>query len=170
MAMLFSALVIHGIQPGPLLIKDHPDIFWGLIASMYFGNVLLLVLNLPLVGIWVKVLKVPQKILSPLILLFCLIGAYSINGVIFDVYVMVLFGVVGYLSRKFGYDIAPLVLAFVLGRRLEQALRQSLLISQGSFTIFFTSPISAIVLGIAVLLIITSLVPGLKKGRELYGR
>ena len=170
MAMLFSALVIHGIQPGPLLIKDHPDIFWGLIASMYFGNVLLLVLNLPLVGIWVKVLKVPQKILSPLILLFCLIGAYSINGVIFDVYVMVLFGVVGYLSRKFGYDIAPLVLAFVLGRRLEQALRQSLLISQGSFTIFFTSPISAIVLGIAVLLIITSLVPGLKKGHELHGR
>jgi putative tricarboxylic transport membrane protein len=168
MAMLFSALIIHGIQPGPLLIKDHPDIFWGLIASMYIGNMLLLVLNLPLVGIWVKVLKIPQKILVPLILLFCLIGAYSINGVIFDVYVMVFFGIVGYLSRKFGYEIAPLVLAFVLGRRLEQALRQSLLISQGSFTIFFTSPISAVVLGIAGLLLITSLVPGLKKGRQLY--
>jgi putative tricarboxylic transport membrane protein len=170
MAMLFSALVIHGIQPGPLLIKNHPDIFWGLIASMYIGNMLLVVLNLPLVGIWVKVLKIPVKILVPLILLFCLIGAYSINGVIFDVYVMVFFGVIGYLSRKFAYEIAPLVLAFVLGRRLEQALRQSLLISQGSFTIFFTSPISAIGLGIAVLLLITSVIPGLKKGRQLYDR
>jgi putative tricarboxylic transport membrane protein len=170
MAMLFSALVIHGVQPGPLLIKNHPDIFWGLIASMYVGNLLLLVLNLPLVGIWVKVLKIPEKILFPLILLFCLIGAYSINGAIFDVYVMLFFGVVGYLSRKFGYEISPLVLAFVLGRRLEQSLRQSLLMSQGSFTIFFTSPISAIALGIAVLLLISSLVPGLKKGRRLYDR
>lgn len=170
MAMLFAALTIHGIQPGPLLISDHPDIFWGLIASMYVGNMLLLVLNLPLVGIWVKVLKIPQKILFPLIILFCLIGAYSINGVIFDVYVMLFFGVVGYLSRKFGYDIAPLVLAFVLGRRLEQSLRQSLLMSQGSFDIFFTSPISAIALGIAILLLISNLVPGLKRGRQLYDR
>jgi putative tricarboxylic transport membrane protein len=170
MAMLFAALLIHGVQPGPLLIKDHPDIFWGLVASMYIGNVLLLVLNLPLVGIWVKVLKIPKKILFPLILLFCLIGAYTVNGAIFDVYVMLLFGVVGYLSRKFGYDIAPFVLAYVLGRRLEQSLRQSLLMSQGSFTIFFTSPISAIALVIAVLLLISSLVPGLRKGRQLYGK
>jgi putative tricarboxylic transport membrane protein len=170
MAMLFSALVIHGIQPGPLLITNHPDIFWGLIASMYIGNVLLLVLNLPLVGIWVKVLKIPQKLLFPLILLFCLIGAYTISGAIFDVYVMLFFGVVGYLTRKFGYDIAPLVLAYVLGRRLEQSLRQSLLMSQGSFTIFFTSPISAIALGIAVLLLISNFVPGLKKGRQIYSK
>jgi putative tricarboxylic transport membrane protein len=170
MAMLFSALMIHGIQPGPLLIKEHPDIFWGLIASMYIGNILLLVLNLPLVGIWVKVLKIPQKILSPLILLFCLIGAYSINGMIFDVYVMIFFGVVGYLFRKFGFDIAPLILAYVLGGRLEQALRQSLLISQGSFSIFFTSPISAVALGIAVILLISSLVPGLNKKRQLYNK
>jgi putative tricarboxylic transport membrane protein len=170
MAMLFSALVIHGIQPGPLLIANHPDIFWGLIASMYIGNILLLVLNLPLVGIWVKVLKIPSKLLFPLILLFCLIGAYTVSGAIFDVYVMLFFGVVGYLTRKFGYDIAPLVLAYVLGRRLEQSLRQSLLMSQGSFTIFFTSPISAIALGIAMLLLISNLVPGLKKGRQLYSK
>jgi len=170
MAMLFSALLIHGIQPGPLLIKEHPDIFWGLIASLYVGNILLLVLNLPLVGIWVKVLKIPQKILFPLILLFCLIGAYSINGVIFDVYVMLFFGVVGYLTRKFGYEIAPLVLAFVLGGRLEQSLRQSLLMSQGSFNIFFTSPLSAIALGIALILLISNFVPGLKKGRQLYSK
>ncbi|HEX2964182.1 MAG TPA: tripartite tricarboxylate transporter permease [Syntrophorhabdaceae bacterium] len=170
MAMLFSALLIHGIQPGPLLIKEHPDIFWGLIASLYVGNILLLVLNLPLVGIWVRVLKIPQKILFPLILLFCLIGAYSINGMIFDVYVMLFFGVIGYLSRKFGYEIAPLVLAFVLGGRLEQSLRQSLLMSEGSFSIFFTSPLSAIALGIAVLLLISNFVPGLKRGRQLYNK
>ena len=114
MAMLFSALVIHGVQPGPLMLKHHPDVFWGLVASLYVGNALLLVLNLPLIGIWVQVLKVPYRILFPLILLFCLIGTYSINNSTFDLSLMVLFGVVGYLLRKFGYEGAPLILGCCL--------------------------------------------------------
>jgi putative tricarboxylic transport membrane protein len=168
MAMLFAALIIHGLQPGPLLIKDNPEIFWGLVASMYVGNGLLLILNLPLIGIWVQVLKIPYKILFPLILLFCLIGAFSVNNSNFDLYVMLLFGVLGYLLRKFGYEAAPLVLAYVLGPMLDQALRQSLLMSKGSFSIFITRPISAIALGIALLLSLSNLLPFIKKRREAY--
>lgn len=168
MALLFSMLVIHGIRPGPLFINEHPDIFWGLIASMYLGNVLLIILNLPLVGMWVKVLKIPYRILFPLILLFCLIGAYSINNSMVDIYVMILFGVVGYLMRKFGYEGAPLILAFVLGPILEQALRQSLLISKGSFMIFITRPISGITLLIAGLLLLSTVLPYAKKRLAEY--
>jgi putative tricarboxylic transport membrane protein len=168
MAIFFSALIMHGIQPGPLLIKQNPDLFWGLVASLYLGNGLLLVLNLPLIGIWVKVLEIPYKILFPLILLFCLIGAYSINNVVFDLYVMIFFGLVGWLMRKFGYEPAPLILAYVLGPMLEQALRQSLLISQGSFLIFVTRPISAAALGIALLLLLSNVLPAIKKRRKEY--
>ena len=168
MAIFFSALIIHGIQPGPLLIKQHPDLFWGLVASLYLGNGLLLVLNLPLIGIWVKVLEIPYKILFPLILLFCLIGVYSMNNLSFDLYVMLFFGVVGWLMRKFGYEGAPLILAYVLGPMLENALRQSLLISQGSFLIFVTRPISAVALGFAFLLLLTTLLPHFKKRRQQY--
>jgi putative tricarboxylic transport membrane protein len=166
MAMLFSALVIHGIQPGPLLIKQHPDLFWGLVASMYVGNLFLLVLNLPLIGIWVKVLKVPYKLLFPVILLFCLIGAFSINLLNFDIDVMVFFGVAGYLMRKFGYECAPLILAFVLGPKMEQSLRQTLLISDGSFMVFITRPIAAITLGLGFLLLISTILPHIKKRRQ----
>ena len=168
MAIFFSALIIHGIQPGPLLIKQHPDLFWGLVASLYLGNGLLLVLNLPLIGIWVKVLEIPYKILFPLILLFCLIGVYSMNNLSFDLYVMLFFGVVGWLMRKFGYEGAPLILAYVLGPMLENALRQSLLISQGSFLIFVTRPISAVALGFAFLLLLTTLLPNFRKRRQQY--
>ena len=168
MAIFFSALLIHGIQPGPLLIKQHPDLFWGLVASLYLGNGLLLVLNLPLIGIWVKVLEVPYKILFPLILLFCLIGVYSMNNLSFDLYIMLFFGVVGWLMRKFGYEGAPLILAYVLGPMLENALRQSLLISQGSFLIFVSRPISAVALGFASLLLLTTLLPNFRKRRQQY--
>jgi putative tricarboxylic transport membrane protein len=168
MAIFFSALLIHGIQPGPLLIKQHPDLFWGLVASLYLGNGLLLVLNLPLIGIWVKVLEVPYKILFPLILLFCLIGVYSMNNLSFDLYIMLFFGVVGWLMRKFGYEGAPLILAYVLGPMLENALRQSLLISQGSFLIFVSRPISAVALGFACLLLLTTLLPNFRKRRQQY--
>jgi putative tricarboxylic transport membrane protein len=168
MAILFSIFIIHGIQPGPLFIKGHPDIFWGLVASMYLGNVFLLVLNLPLVGLWVKILKIPYRILFPLILLFCLIGAYSINNTTFDLFTMILFGVVGFLMKKFDYEGAPLVLAFVLGPIMEQALRQSLLISKGSFMVFVTRPISAITLGIAFLLLLFTAFPYVKKRRTEY--
>jgi putative tricarboxylic transport membrane protein len=168
MAIFFSALIIHGIQPGPLLIKQHPDLFWGLVASLYMGNALLLVLNLPLIGMWVKVLEIPYKILFPLILLFCLIGAYSMNNVTFDLYVMLLFGVAGWIMRKFGYEGAPLILAYVLGPMLENSLRQSLLISGGSFLIFVSHPISAIALGFAFLLLLSNLFPYFKKRRQQY--
>jgi putative tricarboxylic transport membrane protein len=168
MAIFFSALIIHGIQPGPLLIREHPDLFWGLVASLYLGNALLLILNLPLIGIWVKVLEIPYKILFPLLLLFCLIGSYSVHNVIFDLYVMLFFGVVGWVMRKFGYEGAPLILAFVLGPMLENALRQSLLISGGSFLIFVTRPISAIALVVVFLLLLSNLLPCFKKRRKSY--
>jgi len=166
MAMLFSAMIIHGVQPGPLLMTSSPDVFWGLVASMYIGNVLLVLLNLPLIGLWVQLLKIPYRILLPLILLFCLIGAYSLNNSTFDVMVMIFFGGVGYLMRKFGYESAPLVLAFVMGPILEQNLRQALLMSHGSFTIFISRPISAVTLAIAFLLLLSNVLPSMKKKRE----
>jgi len=168
MAILFSALIIHGITPGPLFIKDHPDVFWGLIASMYLGNVLLLVLNLPLIGLWVQVLKVPYRILFPLITLFCLIGAYSVNASGADLILMTFFGVMGYLMRKFKYEAPALVLGFVLGPMIERSLRQALLISDGSFMIFINRPISGVTLGIAFLLLLSNIVPHIKKRRQKY--
>jgi putative tricarboxylic transport membrane protein len=163
MALLLGALMIHGITPGPLLISRNPEIFWGIIASMYIGNGLLLILNLPMIGLWVQVLKVPYKVLFPLILLFCLIGAYSINNSTFDVVIMIVFGVLGYLMRKYKYEGAPMVLAFVLGPMLENSLRQSLLLSDGSFMIFFTRPIAAGGMIIAILMLISGIIPQLRK-------
>ncbi len=168
MALLFSALIVHGVQPGPLFIKSNPEVFWGLVASMYLGNVLLLLLNLPLIGIWVQVLKVPYRILFPLILLLCVIGVYSVNNSTFDLVLMILFGVVGYLMRKFGYESAPLILAVVLGPMLEKALRQSLLMSKGSFLIFISRPISGVTLGIAFLLVLSNVLPFIEKHRQTY--
>lgn len=142
LAIMMGALMIHNIIPGPLLLEKHPDLFWGVVCSMYIGNVMLLILNLPLIGLWVKVLRVPYTILFPLILLICLIGSYSMNGSLVDMVIMVLFGVIGYLMKKFKYEITPVVLAMVLGGFMEPALRRSLMISKGSFAIFFTRPIS----------------------------
>lgn len=144
MAVLLGALMIHNIIPGPFLMEKHPDLFWGTICSMYLGNVMLLVLNLPLIGLWVKVLKVPYPLLFPLILLVCLIGVYSLNGSLVEMAIMILFGVIGYLLKKFGYEAAPLILSLVLGTMLEPALRRSLVMSNGSFAIFFTRPISLV--------------------------
>jgi putative tricarboxylic transport membrane protein len=163
MALLFAALMVHGVQPGPLLIKQHPDTFWGLITSMYIGNGMLVLLNLPLIPIWVRFLKIPYRILFPLIIMFCLIGAYSERGLVFDVFLMVLFGVVGYLMRKFEYEPAPLVLGFILGDLLEENLRRSLIMSDGSFLIFFRRPISATFLVLTVLILISNSIPFLKK-------
>jgi putative tricarboxylic transport membrane protein len=134
--MLFSALIIHGMQPGPLMLKQNPEIFWGTVVSMYLGNIMLLVLNLPLIGLWVRILKIPYSILFPLIIVFCLVGSYSINNSAQDVMIMILFGFVGYLMRKFGYEGAPLILAYVLGPMLERAFIQSLNMSGGSYKIF----------------------------------
>jgi putative tricarboxylic transport membrane protein len=168
MAILLGALVIYGTQPGPMLIQEHPDLFWGVVASMYVGNIMLLVLNLPLIGLWVKVLRVPYPILFPLILLFCLIGAYSLNNNIAQILFMIIFGFLGYLFKKFKYEAAPLVLALVLGPMLEKALRRSLLHSGGDPTVFLTRPISAVLLAIAFVLLIFPLIPRLGKKKPAF--
>jgi putative tricarboxylic transport membrane protein len=167
MAILLGALMIHGMQPGPALISEHPDLFWGVITSMYLGNLMLLILNLPMIGIWVKILKVPYPILFPVILLFCLIGAYSLNNSTTEVLMMILFGIVGYLFRKFKYEGAPLVLALVLGPIMETSMRRSLMLSYGDPMIFFTRPISATLLGISFLLLILPLVPWIRQKKAI---
>jgi putative tricarboxylic transport membrane protein len=169
MAILLGAMMIHGITPGPNLINEHPQVFWGVIISMYIGNAMLLVLNLPMIGIWVQVLKVPYGLLFPLILLFCLIGAYSLNFATFDILVMIVFGIIGYLMKKTDYEGAPLILALVLGNLFENALRQSLMISDGSFRIFFNRPIAAAFLWAAIVLLVIPFLPWLKKQRTAVG-
>ena len=168
MAILLGAMMIHGVPPGPMLVKEQPGLFWGAITSMYLGNVRLLVLNLPLIGLWVKILKVPYPILFPLILLFCLIGAYSLNNSIVEVLIMVIFGLIGYLFKKFEYEAAPLILALVLGPMLETALRRSLLLSAGDPMIFLTRPISAVLMLISFFLLAYPLVPWLRKKRATF--
>jgi len=157
MAMLLGALIIHGLQPGPLLMAEHPEIFWGTVASMYLGNIVLLVLNLPLIGMWVRILKIPYRVLFPLILLFCVIGAYSMSYNASDVIIMMIFGVLGFLLQKMAYEPGPLILAFILGPLLEQSFHQSLTISQGSFLIFLTRPLTLVSLLAATLLLATSI-------------
>jgi putative tricarboxylic transport membrane protein len=166
MAILLGALMIHNITPGPMLVKEHPQLFWGVISSMYLGNIMLLVLNLPLIGLWVQLLRVPYSLLFPLILFICLIGAYVINNSAVDVAIMFIFGVLGYFMRKFDYEPAPMVLAYVLTPLLENAMRQSLILSDGSFGIFMSRPISAGCLITAAALLFSSLLPMIRKKRE----
>src|SRR5258705_345621 len=145
-AVLMAALLIHGVPPGPTLVNDHPDVFWGFIASMYVGNLMLLALNLPLVGLFVTVLRIPYAYLYPLIIMFCIIGVYEVNHSIVDVWIMLIMGVVGYGLEKFSFDPAPLVLGLVIAPIFEMSLRQSLIMSNGGWTIFFERPISACLL------------------------
>jgi putative tricarboxylic transport membrane protein len=154
MAVLFGGLLIHGVQPGPLVMQQRPDLFWGVVMSMFVGNAMLLALNLPLIGIWVRLLRVPYDVLFPLILLFCVVGVYSVNNSRTDVYLMVLFGLVGYVMQKLGWEPAPLALAYVLGPILENALRQSLMLSGGSVAIFVTRPIAGTSLALVVALLL----------------
>jgi len=165
-AIIFAALLIHGIQPSPSLINEHPDVFWGVVASMYIGNMMLLFLNLPLVGMWVQLLKVRYAILAPVISVICLLGVYSFQSSFFDVWVMLLFGGVGYFMRKLDFESGPLILAFVLGPIFELSVRQSLRISMGSPVIFVTRPISATLLVVAVLVIIGYFSIGARKKRK----
>ena len=167
MALLLGALIIYGVQPGPRMVIEHPALFWGVIASMYLGNVMLLILNLPLIGIWVKILKVPYPILFPLILLFCLIGAYSLNNSLMEVGLMILFGVFGYLFKKFEYEPAPLILAMVLGPMMEASFQQSLSMGDGRLFFFFERPISATIMTIALLLLFSPLLPFFRNRRIL---
>ena len=164
MAILLGALMIHGLQPGPLLMTRAPDLFWGVITSMYIGNAMLLVLNLPLIGIWIRLLRVPYTLMFPFILLFCLIGSYSVSNNVGDGLVMWVFGILGYLVKKFDYEAAPLILALVIGPMMEEALRQSLILSAGSFAIFIERPISAGFIFAAALLLIF---PLLTRRREV---
>jgi putative tricarboxylic transport membrane protein len=151
MAVLLGAFVLHGIQPGPLLMGKHPQLFWGVISSMYVSNVMLLIMNVPFIGIWVQILRVPYRLLCPLIILFCYIGAYALNSTTNDVLIMVIFGGLGYLMRKYKYQGAPFLLSLILGPMLETSFRQALIV--GNPTIFFTKPISASLLGFAFLLL-----------------
>jgi putative tricarboxylic transport membrane protein len=152
-ALLLGALMIHGLRPGPLLMTEAPEVFWGVVASLYVGNVMLLILNLPLIPLWVKILKIPYHYLFPLILLFCIIGSYTTNNNSYDIIIMTLFGVIGYVMKKLDYEAAPLVLALVLGPIMENAVRRSLVISDGDVTVFFTRPISAffLIAGLVIL-------------------
>jgi len=156
-ALIFAALLIHGIRPGPLLVTEQPQVFWGLIASMYLGNAVLLVLNLPLIRLWVKLLQVPYRLLGPLILVFVLVGAYSVNNSATDVGIVVVFGALGWLMRRFGFEPAPLVLAMILGPQLEASLRRSLIYSHGDLGVFVERPISAALLAVAGLLVLLPL-------------
>lgn len=144
-AMIYAALLIQGVQPGPLMLKDHADVFWGVVASMYIGNIILVLLNLPLIGLWVKMLKVPYSILAPTIVSICSIGVYTSQNNIM--------GVLGYILRKLQFDLGPLLLSFVLGRILERSLSQALLISGGNLGTFLERPISATFLSVAFFLI-----------------
>jgi putative tricarboxylic transport membrane protein len=165
-ALLLGALMIHGLRPGPLLIKESPEVFWGLVASLYVGNVMLLVLNLPLIGLWVKILKIPYHLLFSLILLLCVIGSYITNNNPYDIIIMGVFGLIGYLMKKFNYEAAPLVLSLVLGPMMEKAFQRSLMISEGGFGIFFTRPISSSFLIVALLILLSPLFLKKKRIRE----
>ena len=153
-AVMMIALMIHGVRPGPLFISEQPQVFWGLIASMYIGNMILLILNLPLVGIFVNLLRVPFRILFPIILLICLVGTYSVNSSLVELAILLIFGVLGYIFRKLDFDIAPFILALLIGPTIEMAFRQSLMRSAGSFSIFFESPIACTLIVLSCLLFV----------------
>lgn len=166
-AMIFVALMIHGVRPGPLLLQEHPELFWGVVASMYLGNLLLLGLNLPLIGLWVRLLEVPYRYLAVLVVVICIVGAYSVNNSVFDVGTMVAFGIVGFLMGKGGFPPAPMVLAMILGPQLERTLQQSLIAAHGNPLVFFQRPISSTLLGVAALV---ALLPAVRWVRRQRGR
>lgn len=165
-AVIMGAFMMHGLIPGPLLFKEHPDVVWGVIASFYIGNLMLLILNLPLIGMWVKILKIPYGILSGIILAFTVLGAYSIGNTTFDVMIMTLFGLIGYILRKLDFPLAPVVLTLILGPMIEQSLRQSLEMSQGSFGIFLDSPIAIVFLSLTALVLIAPAFSFFRRGKE----
>jgi putative tricarboxylic transport membrane protein len=162
-AVLMAALLIHGVPPGPQLVNEHPQVFWGFIASMYVGNLMLLALNLPLVGLFVRVLQIPYAYLYPLIIMFCIVGVYLVNNSIVDVWIMLIMGVVGYLLRKLDFDPAPLVLGLVIAPTFELSLRQSLVMSSGNWTIFFSRPISALLFAICGVLLVLAVLSWLRR-------
>ncbi len=166
MALMVGAMTIHNIQPGPQVMTSNPELFWGLIASMWIGNLMLVVLNLPLIGVWIKLLTVPYRFLFPAIVLFCAIGVYSTNNNTFDIWMVGIFGVIGYVFAKLGAEPAPLLLGFVLGPMMEENLRRAMLLSRGDWSVFVTRPLSAGLLAAALALLIVVLLPAVKRTRE----
>jgi putative tricarboxylic transport membrane protein len=166
MALMIGAMMLHNIQPGPQVMEKQPALFWGLIASMWLGNLMLVVLNLPMVGLWVRVLSIPYRVLYPAIILFCCIGVYTVGNNTFDVFVAVLFGLAGYVLAKIGCEPAPMLLGFVLGPMMEEYFRRALLIARGDFMVFIERPISAGLLAIAVLLLASLALPALGRLRR----
>jgi TctA family transporter len=167
MALMLGALTIQGIAPGPQVMTSKPDLFWGLIASMWVGNALLVVLNLPLVGLWVRLLKIPYRWLFPSIIMFCAVGNYSLNNSPMDVYMCALFGILGYILVKLECEPAPLILGYVLGPLMEENLRRALLISRGDPTVFFTRPISLGFMIASILILVLMVLPAIRKKKEL---
>ncbi len=166
MALMVGAMTIHNIQPGPQVMTSNPQLFWGMIVSMWVGNLMLVVLNLPMIGIWIKLLKVKYRLMYPAIILFCCIGVFSLNNNIFDIYLTVIFGVIGYVWAKLKCEPAPMLLGFILGPMMEENLRRAMLLSRGDGTVFFTRPISAVMLGMAGLLLLVIIAPSVRKKRE----
>jgi TctA family transporter len=166
MALMVGAMTIHNIQPGPQVMSSNPALFWGLIASMWIGNLMLIILNLPLIGVWVKLLTIPYKHLYPAILVFCCIGVYTVNNTTFDIYLTAAFGLIGYLFTKLRCEAAPLLLGFVLGPMMEEYFRRAMLLARGDYTVFFTRPLSLGLLIAAALLVIVVMLPAVKKTRE----
>src|SRR5687768_1628536 len=166
MALMVGAMTIHNIQPGPQVMTSNPQLFWGLIASMWIGNAMLVILNLPLIGIWIKLLTVPYRWLFPAIVLFCAIGVYSTNNNTWDIWMVAIFGVIGYMFIKLGAEPAPLLLGFILGPMMEENLRRAMLLSRGDWSVFITRPLSAGLLAAALLLVVIVLLPAVKSRRE----
>lgn len=166
MALMIGAMIIQGIQPGPAVVTQQPDLFWGIIVSMWVGNFFLVVLNLPLIGIWVRLLMIPYHLLYPAIMVFIAIGVFGINNSVFDLYLVALFGLLGYLFAKLDCEPAPLLLGFILGPMMEENLRRALILSRGDATVFLTRPISAVMLAMAVIALIAVLAPAIRQGRE----
>ncbi len=165
-AVLIGALMVHGVNAGPQLVTEHPDVFWGFVASMYVGNLMLLLLNLPLVGLFVSVLRIPYAYLYPLIIMFCIVGVYEVSHSIVDVWIMLIMGLLGYALRKFSFDPAPLVLGLVIAPLFEQSLRQSLIMSNGNYLIFFSRPISLALIAICVILLTLSAISFVMKKKD----
>ncbi len=166
MALMVGAMMIHGINPGPQVMSSNPDLFWGLIVSMWIGNLMLIVLNLPLIGVWVKLLEVPYRYLFPSIILFCAIGVFTTNNSVFDIWLVALFGVLGYLFARFGMEPAPLLLGFILGPMMEENLRRALIISGGEWSVFVERPLSATLLLLALIVFVVTLLPSINKRRQ----
>lgn len=164
MALMIGALIIQGIQPGPTVMTEQPSLFWGLIVSMWIGNLMLLILNLPLIGLWVKLISIPYHLLYPVIIAFCAIGVFSLSNNPFDVYLMAVFGGLGYVFRKL--EPAPMLLAFILGPMMEEFLRRAMTLAKGDPTVFLRRPISATMLALAVVLLAIVLLPTFRKTRE----